>query len=921
VGPGLRRARALGERHPETAAALRQLGLLRFQLGDYEGAAGPLERSLAILLGLGSGQAAKVADGHNNLGELARVRDRLDSAEAHFRLGLEAARASLADADPVRLALANNLAGLFKDVGRLDEAEPLLESGLATLEASAADPEALATARLNLAEVRRLQGRPAQAAPLYARALEEARAALGAGHPGLVPFLNQAAVCEQELGAFGRADSLFLETGTILRATLGPEHPLLAQNLGDLARLRLAAGRPLEADTLLARALGLRERSLGPAHPDVALILLDRARVRARVEPGSEAAPIARALAILDSSRAYPDARLDAHALRAEGEARRGELDAAIADMAVALAWMDSLRARRGGGDETRAAFVSARLPLVDRMVDWQLERGAVDAALETHERGRARVLLDQIAASGVDLRAGIPPAVLAPLADAERAAEARLAAAHRGIQDARGDPSLAPRERLETLAALEARRDSAALDLALARRRIEDASPVWRGVLSAEGRIPGAAELQRTIVPRDGLLLVYHVGSREGHVFVVPPRGRIEALPLALDPEAAAILGVPAGPLADSTLERIVNGAPARDGRAALPGISSLLGGTPAAGFVALPLRSAAGPDSFELRLNALWRAVVPEPLRARLRAARDAVVVPDGALHQVAFEALVTRPRGRADATRYWLDEGPAVAYGPSATSLWSLARRPPRAAARDAGRAPVLSVSDIDYRASELAGAAPPASAGAGAPARGRAWPALPGTARETEAIRAAFEVGRVEVITGAAAREPAVRAALAGRRYLHLATHGFADPSGGGLLAGLVLAPPPARAAGSDDDGVLELFEIHRLPLDCELAVLSACETAKGPRIAGEGAFALSRACLAAGARRVVASLWAVDDRPTAAVMGALFEAIAAADARGRAPHLARALRDAKRRVRGDPRWADPFHWAPFVLSGR
>ena len=173
----------------------------------------------------------------------------------------------------------------------------------------------------------------------------------------------------------------------------------------------------------------------------------------------------------------------------------------------------------------------------------------------------------------------------------------------------------------------------------------------------------------------------------------------------------------------------------------------------------------------------------------------------------------------------------------------------------------------------------------------------------------------------MLSGAAAREPAVRAALAGRRYVHLATHGFTDVSPERLLAGLVLSPPPAPAAGGEDDGVLELFEIHRLALDCDLAMLSACETAKGPRVAGEGSFALSRAFLAAGSRRVVASLWKVDDRAAPLVVGRLFAAVAAADRGSRPCDYAGALRQAKLAVRRDPRWSDPFYWAPFVLSGR
>ncbi|NOT33676.1 MAG: tetratricopeptide repeat protein, partial [Candidatus Eisenbacteria bacterium] len=354
------REQQLGERRAETASILRQLGLLQFQLGAYESAARPLERSAAIYDTLGAGFEARAADARNNLGELARVRDRLDEAEAQFQRGLAIARARLPAGDPIRLALANNLAGLFKDVARFDEAEPLLEDVLAILEAAGDDREALATARLNLAEVLRLQGRASAAAPFYARGLDEARATLGAEHPGLVPFLNQSAVCEQALGAFARAESLYLESGRIVVATLGREHPLVAQNLSDLAGLRRAAGRVPEADSLLRIALALRERALGRAHPDVALVLVELARTRAEADRDFEV-PLGRAIAILDSTRAYPDARLDAYALRAEWNARHGRRTAAIADMGRVLTAMDSLRLQRGGGDETRTAFLAAR--------------------------------------------------------------------------------------------------------------------------------------------------------------------------------------------------------------------------------------------------------------------------------------------------------------------------------------------------------------------------------------------------------------------------------------------------------------------------------------------------------------------------------------------------------------------------------
>src|SRR5262249_34369648 len=126
--------------------------------------------------------------------------------------------------------------------------------------------------------------------------------------------------------------------------------------------------------------------------------------------------PLEDAIAILDTSVAYPEARLEAHALRAESHHRRGDQADAIADMVLALSLVDSVRARRGGGDDIRTAFLAERQDLYDLMVSWRLESGDVSGAFEAHEHARARLLLDQISGSGVNLRAGIAPEVLAPL-------------------------------------------------------------------------------------------------------------------------------------------------------------------------------------------------------------------------------------------------------------------------------------------------------------------------------------------------------------------------------------------------------------------------------------------------------------------------------------------------------------------------
>jgi CHAT domain-containing protein len=126
-------------------------------------------------------------------------------------------------------------------------------------------------------------------------------------------------------------------------------------------------------------------------------------------------------------------------------------------------------------------------------------------------------------------------------------------------------------------------------------------------------------------------------------------------------------------------------------------------------------------------------------------------------------------------------------------------------------------------------------------------------------------------------------------------------------------------PPTDIRTTDDDGRLELFEIYELKIKAELAVLSACSTRGGSLIGGEGVFALSRGFLGAGARRVIASLWPVEDKSTAALIESLFAQIED-EGNGARADYSRMLASAKSSVRKRKEWAAPFFWAPFVLDG-
>lgn len=171
-----------------------------------------------------------------------------------------------------------------------------------------------------------------------------------------------------------------------------------------------------------------------------------------------------------------------------------------------------------------------------------------------------------------------------------------------------------------------------------------------------------------------------------------------------------------------------------------------------------------------------------------------------------------------------------------------------------------------------------------------------------------------------LRGDLASEAAVRANVPGRRILHSAYHGLVDQSWGNLFGALALTPGP-NPEDPADDGFLTLAEIYQLNLKgCELAILSACDTNVGPEQRGEGVWALSRGFLVAGARRVVASNWLVDDEAAASLVSYFCSILAAAEKAGKTPDYAAALHQAKRWVRQQEKWRSPYYWGAFVLVG-
>ncbi|HKX31999.1 MAG TPA: CHAT domain-containing protein, partial [Blastocatellia bacterium] len=189
-----------------------------------------------------------------------------------------------------------------------------------------------------------------------------------------------------------------------------------------------------------------------------------------------------------------------------------------------------------------------------------------------------------------------------------------------------------------------------------------------------------------------------------------------------------------------------------------------------------------------------------------------------------------------------------------------------------------------------------------------------PRLPGSRREAEAIMTLVpETQKMAAFDFDANLATARSAELGAYRYLHFATHGLIN-SERPELSGLVLSLVDRE--GNRQPGILRTQDIYNLKLPVELVVLSACRTALGKESGGEGVMGLTRGFFYAGARRVIASLWMVNDSATAELMRRFYHELLSE----KRLSPAAALRAAQVSMWRERKWEAPYYWAAFTLQG-
>lgn len=260
--------------------------------------------------------------------------------------------------------------------------------------------------------------------------------------------------------------------------------------------------------------------------------------------------------------------------------------------------------------------------------------------------------------------------------------------------------------------------------------------------------------------------------------------------------------------------------------------------------------------------------------------------VMIPDGALHRVPFDALITAD-DRFVVQRY------AVGIVPSATvaaRLWN--------APRHAGPSRVLALADPALRGAGGTGDTRSAAAEISA------LPRLRASRREARLV-ARYADGSTVRLGEQASEAWLKQTALPHYRVLHFATHARADEA---TLSGTAIALTP----GQGEDGLVGPGELGRLQLDADLVVLSACRSGGGVVVRGEGIVGLAAPLIEAGARAVALTRWAIGDEETVSFIAGLYDALATGQP------VADALRDAK--IAAIARGASPAQWAAFTIVG-
>ena len=903
------RSTRYGENSMIVALTRSNWGTLLLQKGMPAQAREQIESALRIYTSDDRLGPAMIDGALANLASVDRMEGRFDLALERNRRALESAKSQPRIVDEVYLAkFRNNYGNALFDCGRWTEARVEFES-VASVRERILGPRNVETitAWNNLGETLVRLGDYERARRLFERAVTTAERAKLDQHPYFSKVLgNLATLCIRQ-GRPGDAEPLLLRSLAVTEQNFRREHLDRIQPLYMLASLALDRGESALAEERLEEALEMLSRA-SPEHPQVGVVRALLARCKLKSED-LESALATCGQAIANFERAYgDDGHVDlANALQLQAKilVRKGKLqEANVAatralglyrrwlgeehpSTSVSYAQLAGLARARGNLPDTidllqrslgsRPAWLDRQLPALseaDRIAWAHSHRGVLDDLLSL-TANRAETISPEILYRHVASWKGL-------VAEGLTAGRAML----RGFADATvGQGVQGTFTELECILTAIARFDAESGMRNAAQRRSGLAQLCARKA-ELERALASASATTADVAPSAHPTSI-HSGEALIDYFVYESPSGSMLVAFVLDSRGSP-RRVELGPI-----------APIRD---LVEAHRRLLART-----------LAAGPDgtaeALAARVGSRLRSLVLDPALAFVATSGSVWIVPDGPLVVLPFAALPGRREGS-----FWIEERE---FGMLASA---------RQSARVEGRA-----APSPKRKAVLVGAVDYGTVVGGA----NAWKALPETGREIAEVaglwRRAIPGSDLVILTGAEATERNVKQTLPGAEYVHLATHGFCRPGPAtasrpdedlqvlGLRSGIALAGSNQASVGTED-GQLTAEELSWCDLhQCNLLVISACDTGLGMIQNGESLAGLRRSLRLAGVKSTLTSLWAVDDVPTRELMCGVCERIWAQNL-----EPARALRDAQldtiknNRLRNSGQ-ALPGTWGAFVLE--
>src|SRR5271157_285276 len=855
------------------AQSLNNLGLVDFERGELKLAAEHLGYALAIRERLAP-ESQDIAGSLNNLGNLFYVQGDLKATAQYYRRALTI-QEKLAAGSLAAATVANNLGNVAGEQGDLQEAAEYYRRAQHIREKLAPDSLDVAASLDNLGNLATEQGDLKGAAEYHRRALaiEEKLAAGSLDVAGTLIDLGNVSHSRGDPNAAVE----YYRRALDIQERVAPDSVDVATNLGSLGAEADQQGDLKAAADYLQRALAIKEKvapdSLGLADilENLGAVAHDRGDLKAAPEYYQRALSIREKLA--------PNSMALARSLNNLASVGRESGDLESAEDSAKRAWgIMHHQAEVLTSDEARQAFGSSTQSYAGTLLSVQVARREPEAALVTLEEGRAQSL-----ARLLFERQAVLNQASGDLWPRHQEALAKLHHAEEALNQAENVPGGSAETEQQKQVARKAYQQAR-----------DEIDRLWAEIQKREPRAfaptLNLAEAARTL--------------REGGAFVA----------FSLQGDEAYALALSGGDKGTVLAEKLQLGpAAGRDTaakREAAKRIENRI-----LGFWDL---SHTPPDASQVESQALvangrelFNALFPGEIGKLVRQSKRLILSPDGALWQLPFAALVTDVDATSGGPHY-LGERVALTYTPSLALYARLRNQAPQL--KKGERPIVLAVGDPDFdRKVEPDPKDPEADrVWAGMFPPGARPDRLPATSREATVIA---QVYGGEALTADNATEAEVRKQIEKADVIHLATHG-ALQTALPMSSGITLTPSPQEPAigETNNDGALQAWEIFsQLKLRAELVVLSACDTARGEVVKGEGVVGLTRALEYAGARSIVATQWSVaSGESTAHLMEEFHRDLRKGEAKDEA------LKDAMATVRKEH--PQPFYWAPFILLG-